>query len=113
MKQFIDFPLEDGGSIVVEAEVLEPEGVRRSGRDEDTIIKAGRTLETALDRVKPAAEAILKRLTDLSQRPDEIEVEFGIKVTAEAGAIIASGSVEANYTVKLKWARESPKDNPR
>ncbi len=34
---------------------------------------------------------------------------FGLKMNAEAGAVIASGGVEANYKVTLTWKREEKK----
>jgi len=30
-------------------------------------------------------------------------VEFGVRLTAEAGAVIAKSSVEGHLTVKLTW----------
>lgn len=107
MKRLIEFPLEEGGSVIIEVVDGDTSGTMdRASRSNEIVAKAGHTLETALERVKPAAEAILKQITHLSELPSEIEVEFGLKVTAEVGAIIASGSVEANYIVKLKWTRE-------
>jgi hypothetical protein len=35
-----------------------------------------------------------------------VEVKFGIKMSGELGAIIASGSGEVNYEITLKWKRE-------
>lgn len=37
--------------------------------------------------------------------PDEIEVSFGVRLTAEAGAVIAKGGVEAHLDVTVRWAR--------
>lgn len=102
MKSLIEFPLEDGSSVVMEGD--EPEGsVVRAARPGEIVARAGQTLEAALERIKPAAEVILSKLSSLSERPSEVEVEFGIKVSAEAGMVVASGKLEANYTVKLKW----------
>jgi hypothetical protein len=46
----------------------------------------------------------------LSQRPDQVEVEFSLKASANAGFVVASGSLEANYTVKLIWKSASGGD---
>lgn len=101
----IEFPMEDGTSVVVEVAANDPYGAWRDSMSEGVITKAGDTLEKAIDRVRPAAQIILSRFTSLTERPTEIEIEFGLKLNANAGAIIASGSVEANYVVKLKWTR--------
>jgi hypothetical protein len=103
----IEFPLQDGGSIYVEVDEPEPEGgLRRAARPGEITAKAGETLEDALEKIKPAAQAIIARLRELQDAPDEVGVEFGIKLSAAAGAFIASAGVEANYKVTLKWAKK-------
>ena len=37
---------------------------------------------------------------------DEVEVEFSVKLSADAGIVISSVSTEASITVKLKWSKE-------
>jgi len=61
--------------------------------------------EEALEKVKPAATAIICKLRDLRDSPDEVIVEFGLKMNANAEAIIASASAEANYWIELKWSK--------
>ena len=107
MKQLIEFPLEEGGSVVIEVEEPEPEGgVVRAARPGEIAAKSAQSFEAALERIKPAASAIISKLRGLSDPPNEIEVEFGVKMSAEAGAVIATASVEANYKVVLIWKRE-------
>ncbi len=105
MKQLVEFPLADGGSILVEVDA--PEGGRLvpASRGGETVAKAQQTFEAALDKVRPAASAIIAKLRALHDPPDEIEVEFGLKMSAEAGAFIAAAGVEANYKVTLTWKR--------
>ncbi len=105
MKCLIEFPLEDGSSIVVEVEEAEPEGgmVYAGTRPGAVAEKATQTFEAALEKVKPAANTIIAKLRGLSDPPDEIEVEFGLKMNADTGAIVASAGVEANYKVTLTW----------
>lgn len=104
MKRLIEFPLEDGGSIVVEVDEPEPEGgVVRAARPGEIAAKAGQTFEAALERIKPAAGAIIAKLRSLSDPPDELEIEFGLKMSAEAGAVVAAAGAEANYKVTLTW----------
>jgi hypothetical protein len=107
MKRYIEFPLEDGSTILVETEEIESTGgVVRAARPSEVISQASQTFEQALDKVRPAATAIVKKLRGLSDPPDEMAVEFGIKLSADAGAFIASAGVEANYKVTLKWVRK-------
>ena len=106
MKRLLEFPLDDGGSVTVEVD--EPEaafGMTRAARPGELAAKAGQTFESAIEKVKPAVKDIMTTLRDLNQ-PDEIEVEFGLKMTAEAGAIFAAAGMEANFKVTLKWERK-------
>ena len=107
MKRLVEFPLEDGTSILVEVEGDEAEeGIVKASRGSKTVIKAQRTFEEAMDKIKPAASVIIAKIRSLHDAPDEVEVEFGLKLSAEAGAYVASAGVEANYTVTIKWAKE-------
>jgi hypothetical protein len=101
MKQLVEFPLESGGTILVEVDLPEA-GIEQAGRG-DTITRATQTLSDALEQIKPASEAVVTKLRALATTPDEISVTFGIKLSAKAGAIIASTDAEANFTVSLKW----------
>ena len=109
MRQLVQFPLEDGGSILVEVEMPEGTGMVPAARGE-VAQRAQQTFEAALEKVRPAAQAIIKKLRALHDPPDEIEVEFGLKMSAEAGAVVAAAGVEANYKVTLTWKRETEKD---
>jgi hypothetical protein len=107
MKRLIEFPLQDGSSMIVEVDKPEtPGSVTRAARPGEAIEKAKQTLDDALDKVTPAAQAVVSKLRGLHDEPDEIAVEFGIKLSAAAGAFIASAGVEANYKVTLKWTKK-------
>lgn len=71
----------------------------------ELVVKANDTFDSALDRIRSAADSMLNRLTSLAQPPDELTVEFGVKLNAETGAVIAKASTEANFTIHLKWSR--------
>lgn len=106
MKHIVEFPLESGDSILVEVD--EPALMDdRISLAEEVTQKAQQTFESALDKVKPVAGAILTKVRSLKEPADEVEVKFGLKMSAELGAIIACGSAEVNYEVTLKWKRES------
>ncbi len=103
----VEFPLENGGKVLVEVDEPAPEGsVVRAARPGEIADKAKDTFEDALDKIKPAAQSIIDKLRDLHDEPDEIGVEFGIKLSAAAGAFIASAGVDANYKVTLKWTKK-------
>jgi hypothetical protein len=107
MKRIIEFPLEDGGTVLVESD--EPEakgtGIRGPGPRE-MVERAEHTFETALDKIKPVAAAFIAKVRELSDAPGEVGIEFGIKLGAKAGAFIASADAEATFKVSLTWKRE-------
>jgi hypothetical protein len=104
MKQYIEYRLKDGTQIILQSNNDDSSGVERAAAKRgDVVTKANQTWDAALERIKPAAEGILARLHSLSTRPEVVEVEFSLIATAELGMVVASGSVEANYTVRLKW----------
>lgn len=108
MKRMIEVPLESGGSMLIEVEVDESEqdGMFPASRRGEIAIKARQTFEEALEQIKPGAEVIVTKLRSMSAKPDEMEVTFGLKMSANAGAFIAASGVEANFTVLLRWNRE-------
>ena len=104
MKRLVEFPLPSGESILVEVEVEEG-GSMVPAASRGLKEKAQTTFEEALAKVRPAAETVLHQLRQMHQSPDEIQVEFGLKLSAEAGAILAASGMEANYKITLTWKR--------
>ncbi|MEA5464982.1 CU044_2847 family protein [Leptothoe sp. PORK10 BA2] len=98
----------DGNSLF--AEVDEPsENDGRVGlglNPTEMATKAQKTFEQALENVQPVASIIIGKLRQLDQPADEVEVKFGIKLTAEAGAVIAMAGGEVNYEITLKWKQD-------
>jgi Trypsin-co-occurring domain 1 len=114
MKRLVEFPLEDGGSIVVEVDEPGPEtGFEQVSRPGEIAEKAGQTFEVALEKIRPAAVAIVAKLIDLPRRPDEITVQFRIKLGGQVGAFVASADAEANYAVTLTWRKPASPPAPK
>ena len=111
MKRLVEFPLDDGGSILVQVDEPESGGTVRAGR-EDTIEKAKETFEDALNRVLPAAKSVVEQLRSMGSKPDEIEVSFGINLSTQAGAFIASATAAANFGVTVRWTGTSKETTP-
>ena len=108
MARLAKFVLPDGSSIVAEVDDESYDSsrvMRGGGASSEIVVKANESFESALDRVRWAAEGLLNRLTTLTSPPDELEVEFGVKLNAETGAVIAKAATEANFRVNLKWTR--------
>lgn len=110
MEGVVEFRTGDGAVIAVEA-VEEQYGSRLVARGDGTV-QAARTFEGALDGVRAAAESALRVFRDGSLRPDGVEIEFGVKLAAETGAIIAKGTAEGHLVVRLSWSPSATQPRP-
>jgi hypothetical protein len=108
MSEYVEFLTADGAVVRVEGAATgsgaAPYGMQPVGRGGDAVVRAAETFEQALDGVRAAAEAALTTLRGGGLQPDEVEIEFGVKLSAEAGALIARTAADAHLTVKLTWS---------
>lgn len=63
-------------------------------------------VRVVVEGVEDEDGARLRVFRDGSLRPDAVELEFGVKLSAEAGAVIAKGSAEGHLVVRLNWSPE-------
>lgn len=59
------------------------------------------SLEEALEKLKPPLGKVVHLFKEMS--PDETAVEFGLKIGGETGVIIARGTAEVNFIVRMSW----------
>ncbi|MEV0255703.1 CU044_2847 family protein [Streptomyces sp. NPDC050732] len=99
----------DEGPVVVEVDSRDPgfRSVSRRG-EADGIHDVDGRFESALGNVRGAALSALRTFRDRALDPDTIELEFGVKLSAAAGAVIARTAAEGHLTVKLTWSRRVP-----
>jgi hypothetical protein len=100
--QLIAFSLDSGGTVFVETEPDQDTGAL-VGRN--NAIAATQTFEQALSHLKPVADAVLEQVMALASRPDEVLVELGVSLKAEAGVIIAKTAGEGSLKLTLKWKK--------
>jgi hypothetical protein len=108
MTRVVAMPLEDGETVLVEVGDTHTAGIERVGRAGESVRIAAETLEHAMSRARPAAAAVLASMRALPQPPSKIVVEFGIKLTAEAGVVIARVASEANFAITVEWSADRP-----
>lgn len=101
MSEIVRFRFDEDSAVLVEVDE-DSFGIERVSRGQDGVVEASRRLTEALGGVRDAAQASIQVLRTLS--PDGLELEFGVKLTGEAGAIIARTAAEGHFTVKLSWA---------
>ncbi|MDI3408277.1 CU044_2847 family protein [Streptomyces cavernicola] len=110
MDNLVEFKAADGAHVVVEVAGDDPTGgARLAARGGDNgPVQAPRTFENSLESARAAAESALRVFRDGSLQPDAVEIEFGVKLTAEAGAVIAKTAIEGHLLVKLSWTPQQP-----
>lgn len=108
MTYLMELPVEDGGYLRVQASVSDIDGSLELAAMQpgQIVVKARNSVEHALDEIKPAISSVIGKLRSMS--PDEMSVEFGLALTAEAGAVITRGSAEVHFLVSMSWKSPDP-----
>lgn len=108
MSRLVEVPLAAGGSITVEVDdPLAARTMRGGDRGAELVERSGRTLEDSLGAIAPALQEVLDKLRGVSSELSQIEVELGLKLTGEAGMVVAKAGAEANFRVLVRWQRPS------
>ena len=112
-KELAQFRLEDGTAFLVEVDRPPPTrdgSIQRvaSVNTGQMVYQASKTLEQALDSIKPVVSTVCSRMkSGLTTPADEVEVTFGLKLAAQAGVVFGSVSGDVTFQVKLKWAKDT------
>ncbi|MEV6553916.1 CU044_2847 family protein [Streptomyces sp. NPDC051597] len=95
-------PLDGGGSILVQADPVEASaGPVAAGRVSEAIRDLPQSLESVIAPVAGMARAVLDEFRRV--RPDGVEVEFGVDLAAQAGAVIAKSETACHLKVTVTW----------
>jgi hypothetical protein len=62
-------------------------------------------LSEVADTARRTANALIARLTDFTQRPSKVSLEFGMGVGGSAGIpFVAKGTIQAQFKVSIEWS---------
>ena len=89
----------NGGLEEIKRGSNQPEDIRQlSGKSKEAV-------ENALGAIGWVAKKAKEAVSGLSihEKPAQMELEFGIKISAEAGVVVAKGSTDLHITAKLIW----------
>jgi hypothetical protein len=100
------FELQDGEYVFAESATDGP-SISPVSRGGDVLQSATASFGSALRHVRTAADEALTTLREMDARPDGVELEFGVKLNAEAGAVIARTGAEGHFKIKLTWNRDA------
>jgi hypothetical protein len=110
MSELLRWETEDG-PVIIEVDAKDP-GFKGIAHKSGEIIDVSGRFEAALGNVRAAAVSALHTFRDKSLAPDEVALEFGVKFSVLAGAVIAKTAAEGNLTVRLSWSSSEPKTEP-
>jgi hypothetical protein len=106
MERLVEFHLEDGSSVLVEADGYASGSTPVRGWGPGEISRRSeQTFGQAIERLGPAARMVIERLRSLPDTPDEINLEFELGFSANAGVYIAKMGGSANIKVSMTWHR--------
>jgi hypothetical protein len=113
MASYVKFELEDGTIVYVES-TDSPKGASGfplTSRGESPTELPAVPFQQSIQSVRKMAAAVMDEMRGgFTQVPDEVQVNFGLKASAEIGGlVVARGGMEANYNVMLRWSsKEKP-----
>ncbi len=104
MKNIVELETDDGRILSFEAEDVMDDGTGyEPASDIETPLR--RRFDEAFDDLRALAAGLTAKLDTPDLRPDCIEIEVGVKMTAKAGVVFASAGGDATLSVKLSWNR--------
>jgi hypothetical protein len=109
VSKYVEFPLDGGGSIVIES-AEEPmrtgTGFLRGEGGYTAANTATQSFDASVEAVRQSADLLVSKLRGLSTPPDELTVAFALKASGELGGLaVAKNGGDANFNVTLKWSK--------
>jgi hypothetical protein len=99
MAEFLRFTLDDGSEVMFES----AESDLVAPRTEQPVVREGGSLTERLHGVAEAAEEVAGSLRS-RLAPDEVSLEFGLKVSGGVNWFFAKAQSEGTIKVTVKWA---------
>jgi hypothetical protein len=87
----------------------------RAGKATQRVVDGFEQAEGAIEAIAVRLAGTLERLAGRSVHPDRVEVQFGLKFTAEGNVLVAGSSVEASLQVTVGYDRAAalPASSPQ
>jgi len=101
---YVELPIDEDGTETIRVEVSEV-GLVRAGAGE-VVDKAAQRFDQAIAQVVRIGQDAVRRARAAASPPDGVDIELGLKLTAQTGFVVAKSSGEANFKVTLRWNAE-------
>ena len=102
-EEYVEYQLDDGTIIFIEEVNSVDKGLHAVARKNEPS-----KLHKSIEPLSKLAEDIRVALKSNVSQPDEVKIEFGAKVSADLGVIVAKSQIEANFKVSLTWKKSVP-----
>ena len=76
---------------------------------QDRFQKSAEAVDKAMDTIRQMAHRVVSTMQTMPKGPSQVEVEFGIVLSVEAGALISKAGMDATINVKLTFESEKSK----
>lgn len=120
MTKYVEFRLDDGENETILVEVddndssnLEP--VAKDDLDGLNAVESGVTFAAAINQLRPVLGLLKSRLDSMRDPADEVAIEFGVKLSGQAGLVLTKVGAETSFKISMKWQKKTedpPKSEP-
>lgn len=76
---------------------------RSGGKPEKVLERTEQSFTDAVSAARRVGDVLVEQFQSAKSRPQEFEVEFGLQLSAEAGAILTSVGANAHLHIRMKW----------
>ncbi|GIG87175.1 CU044_2847 family protein [Plantactinospora endophytica] len=105
MTFYVEIPVDDDSTVLVEV-THQVTGVAPAGRPREVVARLSETFGEAFDRFHRLAQSAAARAHDAGGA-DRVAIEFGLKVAAKGGFVVAETTGEAHMKVIFEWNRRT------
>ena len=92
--------------LVETSPVAGSEPTSKLSRAQDAVGEAFERAQTAIVAVASSTVDVIGQMSERAVRPDQVEVTFGLKFSAQGNVVLAGASGEATLEVKLSYTAD-------
>lgn len=95
-------------------ELAPARGVDDVSNDPDKLLaRSNEAIRRSMESINGVARRLVQTIKEIeyTDRPDKVEVKFGLKLTADANALVVNAGTEAHFEVTLSWDSKSQSEN--
>lgn len=118
MPDLVVFTTADGGRLAVDP--VYPAGSSSTGTEgfahrggpteTDAVKMVQHGIDDLINELQAPIGKLMAAFSHMAEGIDSVELDFSLGLTASAGAVISKIGGEANFSVKVVWKRDQPKE---